>query len=421
MAFSAMVGLGESYLPAFTLELGYGPITAGLVATLPMLAGALFQLATPAAVRLLNSHRRWVVCCAALQALTFVPLISGALAGQMDLPLIYLTASLYWGLGMSTGPAWMAWASTIVPARIRPAYFARRSRYSQASLVCALLAGGAILNLDAGGGDTFPLFALVFLFALGARMLSVTCLVIQSELSPVPIGESRISPVVIRDHIRTGGHGRLLLFLLVFQFSVWVAAPYFTPYMLGPLGLSYAEFTALTASAFLARVLVLQTLGRLVRIWGTKKMLSIASIGIVPFPALWLVDDSFIWLLLLQLASGSAWAAFELASLLAFFERIPPHGQTSILTVYNLASALSIVLGSALGGWLMNVTPDGANPFAVVLLISVAARTLSLGLLRGVSDVPTSRSSLPMRTLSVRPSSGGVLRPVLSAEVDNLE
>jgi len=79
VAFGAMVGLGETYLPAFALALGHGAVTAGLVASLPMLCGALIQLVTPAAVGLLDSHRRWVVLCATLQALSFLPLVAGAL------------------------------------------------------------------------------------------------------------------------------------------------------------------------------------------------------------------------------------------------------------------------------------------------------------------------------------------------------
>jgi MFS family permease len=413
IAFSAMVGLGESYLPAFALALGYGSVTAGLVATLPMLAGALFQLATPAAVGLLGSHRRWVVLCAALQALTFIPLIVGALAGQLALELVYLTAALYWGLGMSTGPAWTAWATTLVPKSIRPRFFAQRARASQASLFIALVVGG--LLLDRGRADGWPMaaFALIFSLALGSRVLSATFLASQSEPQPAPIGETRISPETIRNHIRTGGHAKLLLYLLVFQLSVWIAAPYFTPYMLGPLGLSYAEFTWLTATAFMSRVLVLPALGSAARRWGTRRLLSLASFGIVPLPALWLVSDSFAWLIVLQLLSGAVWAGFELASLLSFFERIPPRGQTSVLTVYNLANALAIVGGSAIGGFLLGQHWPGFDGFMIVLVVSSSARLLSLALLRGVSETVEPDSIPSLRTLSVRPSTGAVQRPIL--------
>jgi MFS family permease len=413
VAFSAMVGFGESYLPAFALALGFGSVTAGLVATLPMLAGALFQLATPAAVGLLGSHRRWVVLCAALQALTFIPLIVGALAGEMELLIVYLAASLYWGLGMSTGPAWTAWATTLVPKSLRARFFAQRARASQASLFIALVVGGLILDRGRADGWPFVAFALIFTMALGSRVVSVAYLAAQSEPQPAPIGETRISPDVIRSHIRTGSHARLLLYLLVFQLSVWVAAPYFTPYMLGPLDLSYAEFTWLTASAFLARVLVLPTLGRVARRFGTRRLLATASLGIVPLPALWLVSDSFVWLFLLQLLSGAAWAGFELASLLSFFERIPAHGQASVLTVYNLANALAIVGGSAIGGWLLSFDGPGVDGFVIVLIVSCVARLASLSLLRGVSETAEPDEIPSLRTLSVRPSTGGVQRPIL--------
>lgn len=416
VSFSAMVGLGESYLPAFVLALGYGSVAAGLVATLPMLAGAMFQLVTPAAVRLLDSHRRWVVLCASLQALSFLPLIAGAINGQMDLWLIYFSVSLYWGLGMSTGPAWTAWATTLVPIRLRASYFARRARASQAALVMALLMAGALLDLGKAEGKIFGTFGLLFAMALSSRAISAACLASQSEPRPAPIGDTRISLEMIRGHVRTGGHGRLLVYLLVFQLSVWIAAPYFTPYMLGPLGLSYSEYTWLTACAFAARVLVLPTIGRLVERFGTKRVLLGASVGIAPLPAMWLVSDDFVFLLVLQLVSGAVWAAFELASMLTFFERIPPHGQTSVLTVYNLANALAIVAGSAIGGWLLSLGSPGMSGFVVVMLVSVSARGLSLVMLKRVPEVGAPHSIPSFRTLAVRPSSGGILRPILSSD-----
>jgi MFS family permease len=414
LAFSFMVGIGESYLPAFTLALGHGAITAGLVATLPMLAGAVLQLVTPAAVGLMDSHRRWVVLCASLQAASFVPLIAGALAGWMDVWLVYLSASLYWGLGMSTGPAWNVWAGTLVPPRLRARYFSLRSRGSQLSLVGALLIGGLWLQLGGAWMSPVTLFAPVFAAALLARAASASLLAAQSEARPVPIGETRISPRVIRDHVRSGGHGRLLASLLCFQLSVWIAAPFFTPYMLGPLGLSYLEFTLLTASAFLARVLALPALGRYVARAGTKRVLWLGSLGIVPLPMLWLVSDHFAWLLALQLVGGTAWAAFELASMLAFFEHIPHSGRASILTVYNLANALAIVGGATIGSLLLRALPEQPMGFVALLVLSTSSRLLCLPLLRGISDrTTTSGTWPPMRTLAIRPSSGGLQRPVM--------
>jgi hypothetical protein len=59
VAWSVMVGIGETYFPAFALALGMGEVGAGLIASIPLLAGGLLQLVTPHGVTRLGSRRRW--------------------------------------------------------------------------------------------------------------------------------------------------------------------------------------------------------------------------------------------------------------------------------------------------------------------------------------------------------------------------
>jgi hypothetical protein len=54
--YCVMVGVGESYLVLFALKAGHGAVDAGLIATVPLLAGALLQLLSPTGVR---SSSRW--------------------------------------------------------------------------------------------------------------------------------------------------------------------------------------------------------------------------------------------------------------------------------------------------------------------------------------------------------------------------
>lgn len=413
IAFSVMVGIGESYLAAFALALGFGDITAGLIATAPMLVGALLQLVSPVAVRWLGSHKRWVVLCASLQAASFLPLIIGALAGSVWVGSLYLTVSIYWGMGLATGPAWNTWAGRLVPAALRARYFARRSRWSQGALLLGLLAGGVILQEGGRRGEPLAAYALVFCVAFLARGVSATLLGRQSEARPVELGDTRISPRAIRQHLRSGGHGKLLGFLLIFQSGVWIAAPYFTPFMLGPLGLDYLEFTALTGSAFAARILVLPTIGRIAKRWGTLRLIRLSSAGIVPLPALWLVSDSLPWLFTLQLLGGACWAAFELATLLSFFEHIPETARTSLLSVYNLAYALAIATGTGLGALILHHGGGGTEAYGLLFLVSMGARLVCLAWLRDLPEVAAENSQPALRTLGLRPSSGGLQRPVL--------
>ena len=113
--YGGMVGFGETYFSAFALAVGLGELMAGLVASLPLLAGGILQTISPLAIRWLGSHKRWVVCCATTQSLTFVPLIVAACRGHLSEAGLLWIAAVYWAAGLATGPAWNTWIGTIVP------------------------------------------------------------------------------------------------------------------------------------------------------------------------------------------------------------------------------------------------------------------------------------------------------------------
>jgi MFS family permease len=412
--FSAMVGVGETYVPAFALAAGLGEVVAGLVATLPMLAGAIFQLATPWGVRRMRSYRRWVVTCACLQALSFVPLVVGAVLGKIGLPWLAASTMAYWGFGMATSPAWNAWVTTLVPREARARFFANRARICQASLFATVLTGGLLLHWGRGEQTGLAIFGLLFAIALCARSVSAWFLGRQSELPGLAERHQTLRPAAMLESIRMAGSGRVLVYLLVMQAVVNVASPFFTPYMLGPLDLSYARFMFLTASAFLARVAILPLLGRVAEVGGVRLLLWWGAVGIVPLPALWLVSDAFPYLLALQLLSGFAWAALELATLLSFFEGIRESDRASVLTAFNVVNAAAIGLGSVVGGWLFSILGAQGLGYLWLFVLSSLGRLGALAVLRGT--VPAKGMlHVELRTLAVRPSAGAVQRPMLAS------
>jgi MFS family permease len=413
IAFSLMVGVGETYLPAFVLAAGLGEISAGLVATLPMLVGASLQLVSPAAVRRLGSHRRWVVWSARLQAASFAPLVAGALAGGIDRLWVFVAAAAYWGFGMATGPAWNTWVSTLVPERRRARFFARRNRWCQAALLVGVLAGGALLEGGPRLGDRLRVFALLFAAAAAARVASSFFLASQSEPEPLPRGQRDLRPREFLARLGPAHDGQLLVYLLGMQVAVHLAAPFFTPFLLGPLELSYASFTLYTAVALVARVVALPWLGQLAHRFGARSVLWLGALGIVPLPCLWLVSSEPLFFVALQAAAGVAWAALELGTLLAFFEDIERHERTSVLTYFNLANALAIATGTLLGAALFaELGPE--RGYAALFVLSAAGRALCLLLVRRVPPPERPAPSLELRTLAVRPNAGALQRPILA-------
>ena len=93
-AGNVMVGIGENYLPAFVLALTASHATSGLVQSVPLLVGAVLQLAAPGLLRRFGSYRRWVVLCVAIQAAAFMALAAAAVFPGFPVLLIFLLACL---------------------------------------------------------------------------------------------------------------------------------------------------------------------------------------------------------------------------------------------------------------------------------------------------------------------------------------
>jgi MFS family permease len=198
------------------------------------------------------------------------------------------------------------------------------------------------------------------------------------------------------------------------QVGVNVAAPFFTPYMLSELALPYTSYVALVATSFVAKIVALPLLGRIARRHGARRLLVVGGAGIVPLAALWVVATGVAPLLAVQVLAGTAWAAYELATVLLVFEAIPAHERTTLLTLFNLANAIAMVLGALVGGVLLDAFGRGQAAYFALFLISTAGRGLTLILLRGVPDVPLPETVPSLRLLAARPSAGSIERPVIS-------
>ncbi|MET0413608.1 MAG: MFS transporter, partial [Polyangiaceae bacterium] len=82
---AVMVGVTESYLGAFAVELGHGPEELALLATVPLLVGAGAQLASPLLCAALGGRKRLAVLGATVQALSIAGLAAIAWHGNTSL------------------------------------------------------------------------------------------------------------------------------------------------------------------------------------------------------------------------------------------------------------------------------------------------------------------------------------------------
>jgi MFS family permease len=377
VAASVMVGIGETYLPAFVLALSGSQVACGLVSTVPMVIGAALQLCAPWAVRRLGSYRHWVVLAAVAQVLGFVPLLLAAVVGSMSIPMVFLVVAVYWATGMAGGTAWNAWAGTLVPERIRAPYFARRTRFSQLGIMAGLAAGGIILELGKGWGWLPGAFAALFFTAMASRTCSAYFLSRQHE--PTPPDRPQLPGLgELLTAVRHHSVSRAILYMLAAQVACQIAGPYFNPYMLGQLKLSYVHYLMLICTPYVARAVCLRAWGRVVDRVGAHRVLWLSGVLVAPLPLLWNFSDSFGYLVAIQTYAGLTWAGYELAQLLLFFDTIPTERRVGVLTLFNLFNAVAIFSGSIVGGLMLAELGAGRYAYQMLFLASTLVRVAAM-------------------------------------------
>ena len=394
VAASVMVGIGETYLPAFVLAISSSQVACGLVSTVPMLIGAVLQLCAPrpygfsALIAVGSCWRPWHRPSPSL------PLLVAAIVGSMSVTTIFLVVAVYWATGMAGGTAWNAWAGTLVPERIRAPYFAWRTRFTQLGIMLGLAAGGIILELGKGWNWLPGAFAALFLAATVSRMFSAYFLSLQHE--PTPPNQPRLPRLgELFAAVRQNTASRAILYMLAAQAACQIAGPYFNPYMLGQLKLSYVHYLVLICTPYLARVACLPAWGRVVDRLGPYRVLWLSGLLVVPLPILWNVSDSFTFLVAVQTYAGLTWAGYELAQLLLFFDTIPTERRVGLLTLFNLFNAVAIFSGSIVGGLMLAELGAGRYAYQMLFVASTLVRIVAmLALVR-----------LPVRAAKPRPIS----------------
>ncbi len=396
VACSVMIGIGENYVAPFALALGMDELVAGLVASVPVLAGAVLQTISPWAIRRLGSNRRWVVACVVCQAVSFLPLAAAAIAGNLPVAILFLLAAIYWGSGMASGPAWTSWVDTLIPERIRAAYFGRRARFCQAATVVGFAGGGLWLEFGESLGAPLTAFAVLFLVAASCRSISAVFLVRQNErrgACEALMAGARTSVLKPLGHAH---QRRLLFYLWAMQAAAQVASPYFTPFMLGQLKFSYAKFMVIISTSLVAKAVALPTLGLLAQRFGAMRVLWIAGFIVIPLPLFWMISQATPFLLMIQVLAGASWATYELAAFLLFFEAVDARNRTGFLTLYNLGYAAATVAGSLAGGGLLAVLGETHAAYLTLFAASGAARLLTVPLLIRAGRVAQSAKPEPV-------------------------
>lgn len=347
-----MVGAGEAYLVAFSLEKGFGPIQAGLLLPLCQVMGAFLPLAFTSGLAQGKSLKKFVLQGAGAQVL--VLLIFVFLSFQPLAPWsTFLIVSLYFFTGYLIGPSWNGWLSQLVKPQDSSRFFEVRLRLSQVGLLMGLAGAGFFLHYRPVQVEIQQVFAVIFGFSALVRAISVFCLRQQPD-SPAPDSFSFLESfknISKQKRLRS-----FFGFLFFFYIVIAVSSPFVNPFLLKELKLNYEQYMGAIAALYLAKFLIFPWGAKWIAKYGTRKVLLVGALGISPLPALWVLVSGFWGSFALQFASGLFWGLFEMGFSVIFFNHLTTRERIPVLTLYALFNTIALFVGGLMGALLLKST-----------------------------------------------------------------
>lgn len=377
-AYSVMQGFGQSYISAFAIALKASTTMIGVLSSLPDLIGALFQLFATSIVEKLGSRKKIILVCAFFQALLWLPLFLVPAIFQKFGPLllvIFLCAVFICSYLIS--PLWNSWMGDLVPEDERGRYFGKRNAIIGVFVFLGTFVAGLLLHIFS---DAHPLigFGILFFIAFIARLVSVYYL---SKMDDVPYAVDKKSYFSFADFIKRmayNNYGRFVLFICLLNFVVYIAAPFFTVYMLRDLKFDYATFMLITVASLISGFIGMYIWGKINDRYGSKRLLVINGVLVAFVPLFWLMTKNIFWLYVIETYSGFVWAGFNLGAANFIFDATTPQKRTRCIVYYNVLKGIFIFAGATLGGILATHIKPGAFFTSAILVLFLISGILRL-------------------------------------------
>lgn len=369
---SGMFGFTQEYFTPFLLFLGGAARHVGILSAFPNMLASLLQLKSADLVEALKSRRKVMTSFVFLQALTLMLIAAMPLVGAKDIVLFIAFATLYTVCGALVAPAWGSLMSDLVPQEVRGEYFGWRYKTLGLITVGAAFAAGFILyriRIIAFG------FAVIFGLAALFRLISWSFL---RRMQEPELGQNKDDYFTLVDflsRIKESSFVKFALFVSLNNFSVYLAAPFFSVYMIRDLHFNYLLYTILTVAQTLTMYVTVKRWGMHADRIGNIKVMRFTAPLIAFVPLLWIINQHPVFLFIAQIFSGFVWAGFSLSTTNFIYDACRPTKRPRCIAFFNLFNGISISIGAILGGFLVqHLPPLFGNTILSLMLLSAVCR-----------------------------------------------
>jgi MFS family permease len=380
--FNIMDGFTTSFIIPYALFLKSSNLIISLLASLPELSGAFFQLLSVKANEMFKSRKMLISFVYLLQAFLWLPLLmipkfaSEGASGWFMLLFMTLIAML----GAFGGPLWRGMIGDLVAEHERGGFFSRRNKITAIVCFLATFVAGFILQ-HYSITNAFKGFVVLFSVAFIARALSASFIFLMYEkksycLNSFMRRSNNLTLSKFLGGLTRSDFGLFVIFICLFRISVSVASPFFAVYELKFLGFSYLQFTILTAVEIFSSFLFLGLWGKINDEMGSKRVILISGLLIPLVPLLYLFSANYYYLIGVTVLSGAVWGGFNLSVGNFLFDASDSANRVRYVSYFNLLHGIAIFIGAMAGGFLLGVLPATKESIKVLFLVSGILRLL---------------------------------------------
>jgi len=372
---SFVQGLAEEliapFIPLFALSLGATKTLIGLVSSLPNITGLLSQVLWGSVVEIAKNRKFLVILGGIVWSLFWIPI---SFVKEVYTLIILLTLQSI--LSSITVPAWTIMFIQLSPKYRRGEVIGNLNTASSLGYFVGSMIGGLILRQF---GFVYFIFYMICFLGIISKIvfIHVEEPVILSTRSFKEVLKSTFSLEITKNKKMVNLIGAIAFL----NFSVSIAGPFFSVYIVKNLGGSIMDVAIISAIGFISRIIFYRPWGSLVDYLGTRTVMLSCIIPISFYPFVYAISNSLVWVYLYAFIGQASWAGFDTA-LFVYLSHILPHEKgSSSIAMYNMLTGLSSAVAPFVGGMVAEFTS-----IWFVFILSTLLRIISMRFLDGLEE-----------------------------------
>jgi len=291
--------------------------------------------------------KKTVIKMAVINTATWIPIVFTFLFFKSINPLLLIGL---WILGLVPAtllqPLRDNWLANLVPSDKMGRYLSLRAVITGIFWLAAFnIMGFTLYKSTQNIGRGFAIVLAVAFLASAASTLLYSLI-----RSPAPVVKTQTTPSLSFMSFLKGARkehlGTFILFASLFTFVVNLSGPLLAIYMLKDLKFSFLTYSLIVSCEFVARVISITFWGKMVDKSGSLRVLGIVS-HLIPFsPILWLFSGNIGYLCMVQLFTGTVWAAFDLSVQTFIYKSTQPEQRLHYIVYHRSLTTFAGAMGT---------------------------------------------------------------------------